>query len=98
MARTVTYSVVPRYNPNAKNEPPRYYARAQASGEMTLREMAETYPAELYDDESRCACSARGDGRCDYRRIEGRRDGANGRFGDSPDCLERQGLRHRGGL
>ena len=41
MARTVTYSVVPRYNPNAKNEPPRYYARAQASGEMTLREMAE---------------------------------------------------------
>lgn len=41
MARTVTYSVVPRYNPNAKNEPPRYYARAQANGDMSLREMAE---------------------------------------------------------
>ena len=32
MARTVTYSVVPRINPREKNDPPKYYAQAQARG------------------------------------------------------------------
>ena len=41
MARTVTYSVVPRYNPGEKNAPPKYYAQAQASGDVDLREMSE---------------------------------------------------------
>ena len=41
MARTVTYSVVPRINPREKNDPPKYYAQAQARGDVNLREMAE---------------------------------------------------------
>ena len=41
MARTVTYSVVPRINPREKNDPPKYYAQAQARGEVNIREMAE---------------------------------------------------------
>ena len=41
MARTVTYSVVPRINPREKNDPPKYYAQAQARGDVSLREMAE---------------------------------------------------------
>ncbi len=35
MARTVSYSVAPRYNPFDKEEPPRYYARAQANGDIS---------------------------------------------------------------
>ena len=41
MARTVTYSVVPRINPREKNDPPKYFAQAQARGDVNLREMAE---------------------------------------------------------
>ena len=41
MARSVTYSVVPRINPREKNDPPKYYAQAQARGDVSLREMAE---------------------------------------------------------
>ena len=41
MARTVTYSVVPRINPREKNDPPKYYAQAQARGDVRIREMAE---------------------------------------------------------
>ena len=41
MARTVTYSVVPRINPRDKELPPKYYAQAQARGDVNIREMAE---------------------------------------------------------
>ena len=41
MARSVTYSVVPRYNPSEKGMPPKYYAQAQASGDVNIREMSE---------------------------------------------------------
>ena len=41
MARSVTYSVVPRINPSEKSAPPRYYAQAQARGDVNIREMAE---------------------------------------------------------
>ena len=41
MARSVTYSVVPRINPSEKSAPPRYYAQAQARGDVNVREMAE---------------------------------------------------------
>ena len=41
MARSVTYSVVPRRNPSEKNTPPKYYAQAQARGDVSIREMAE---------------------------------------------------------
>lgn len=41
MARSVTYSVVPRINPSDKELPPRYYAQAQARGDVNIREMAE---------------------------------------------------------
>ena len=41
MARTVTYSVVPRIDPRQKNDPPKYYAQAQARGDVNIREMAE---------------------------------------------------------
>ena len=37
MARSVTYSVVPRYNPSEKGMPPKYYAR----GDVNIREMSE---------------------------------------------------------
>ena len=41
MARTVTYSVVPRTNPRDKEAAPKFYARAQASGDVNIREMSE---------------------------------------------------------
>ncbi len=41
MARSVTYSVVPRYNPSEKGMPPKYYAQAQARGDVNIREMSE---------------------------------------------------------
>ena len=45
MARSVTYSVVPRINPSEKSAPPRYYAQAQARGDVNVREMAERIPS-----------------------------------------------------
>ena len=36
MARSVTYSVVPRRNPSEKNTPPKYYAQAQALKDATM--------------------------------------------------------------
>ena len=41
MARNVTYSVVPRINPREKNDSPKYYAQAQASGDVNIRKMSE---------------------------------------------------------
>ena len=41
MARNVTYSVVPRTKPGEKNDAPKYYAQAQASGDVSIREMSE---------------------------------------------------------
>ena len=41
MSRTVTYSVVPRINPRDKEAAPKFYARAQASGDVNIREMSE---------------------------------------------------------
>ena len=45
MASTVTYSVVPRINPREKNDPPKFYAQAQARGDVNVREMAERIQA-----------------------------------------------------
>ncbi len=45
MARSVTYSVVPRINPTEKSAPPRYYAQALARGDVSIREMAERIQA-----------------------------------------------------
>lgn len=41
MARNVTYSVSPRINPRDKEAAPKYYGQVQASGDISLREMAE---------------------------------------------------------
>ena len=41
MSRSVTYSVVPRFKPGEKTDPPKYYAQAQARGSINIREMAE---------------------------------------------------------
>ena len=41
MARSVTYSVVPRTKPGEKNDAPKYYAQAQARGDVDIREMSE---------------------------------------------------------
>ena len=41
MARKVTYSVSPRINPRDKDAAPKYYGHVQASGDVSLREMAE---------------------------------------------------------
>ena len=40
MARSVTYSVSPRVNPRDKDAAPKYYAQAQARGDVNIREMA----------------------------------------------------------
>ena len=40
MARSVTYSVVPRINPRDKEAAPKFYAQAQARGDVNNREMA----------------------------------------------------------
>ena len=45
MARSVTYSVVPRRNPSEKGTPPMFYAQAQARGSVNLREMSERIQA-----------------------------------------------------
>ena len=45
MARSVTYSVVPRINPREKDEAPKYYAQAQARGDVNVREMSERIQA-----------------------------------------------------
>lgn len=41
MATSVTYSVVPRKNPLKKDEPAKYYAQAQAAGELDFDELCE---------------------------------------------------------
>lgn len=41
MSRNVTYSVVPRKNLLKKDEPVKYYAQAQASGDVEVKEMAK---------------------------------------------------------
>ena len=41
MARNVTYSVSPRINPRDKDATPKFYGHVQASGDVSLREMAE---------------------------------------------------------
>ena len=41
MARSVTYSVVPRRNPSEKGTPPKFYAQAHARGDVDIREMSE---------------------------------------------------------
>ena len=41
MARNVTYSVSPRINPRDKDASPKFYGHVQASGDISLREMAE---------------------------------------------------------
>ena len=41
MAKNVTYSVVPRIDPRQKTDPPKYYAQAQASVDVSIREMSE---------------------------------------------------------
>ena len=41
MSRTVSYSVVPRLNPIDKGAQAKFYAQAQASGDVTIREMSD---------------------------------------------------------
>jgi predicted histone-like DNA-binding protein len=41
MARNVAYSVSPRINPRDKDAAPKFYGHVQASGDVSLREMAE---------------------------------------------------------
>ena len=45
MARSVTYSVVPRRNPSEKGTPPKFYAQAQARGDVNIREMSDRIQA-----------------------------------------------------
>ena len=40
MAKSVTYSVVPRINPRDKEAAPKFYAQAQARGDVNIRDMA----------------------------------------------------------
>ena len=45
MSRSVTYSVVPRVKPGEKEMQPKYYAQAQARGDMNIRELTERIQA-----------------------------------------------------
>ena len=45
MSRSVTYSVVPRKNPRDKDASPRFYAQAQARGDVNIREMSDRIQA-----------------------------------------------------
>ena len=45
MARSVTYSVVPRKNPRDKDASPKFYAQAQARGDMNIRDMSDRIQA-----------------------------------------------------
>ena len=45
MARNVTYSVSPRINPRDKEAAPKFYGQVQASGDISIREMAERIQA-----------------------------------------------------
>ena len=45
MSRSVTYSVVPRLNPRDKDASPKYYAQAQARGDVSIRDMADRIQA-----------------------------------------------------
>ena len=47
MAMTVTYSVVPRKNPAKKDESAKYYAQAQASGELDFEELCEALHTDV---------------------------------------------------
>ena len=46
MARSVTFSVVPRRNPRNPDAAPQYYAQAQARGVVSLTEMSERIEKE----------------------------------------------------
>lgn len=46
MNRSVTYSVVQRKNPKEPDSPAKFYAQAQARGEMGVREIAERLQRE----------------------------------------------------
>ena len=41
MARTVTYTVVPKINPRDRETDPKYYGTVKSSGDINIREMAE---------------------------------------------------------
>ena len=41
MARTVTYTVVPKINPRDRETDPKYYGNVKSSGDINIREMAE---------------------------------------------------------
>ena len=45
MARSVTYSVVPRKNPRDKDASPKFYAQAQARGDMNIRDISDRIQA-----------------------------------------------------
>ena len=45
MSRSVTYSVVPRKNPRDKDASPKFYAQAQARGDVNIREMSDRIQA-----------------------------------------------------
>ena len=73
MAMTVSYSVVPRKNPAKKSEPAKYYAQAQASGELDLEELCEAITSRSTCTETDVAC------------VEGRKNCETGRFGQFAD-------------
>ena len=41
MARTVTYTVVPKINPRDRETDPKFYGNVKSSGDINIREMAE---------------------------------------------------------
>ena len=57
MAMTVSYSVVPRKNPAKKSEPAKYYAQAQASGELDFEELCEAITSRSTETDVRAAIS-----------------------------------------
>lgn len=54
MATSMNYSVVARKNPSKKSEPAKYYALAQASGELDFDEMCEAITGRTTCTETVC--------------------------------------------
>lgn len=93
MSKSVSYSVVPRKNPQEPEAGVRFYAQAQASGDVTVREMSERIQRTCTVTRADVAAVLTALGRCDCGGAECRRDCASGGFGHVSDWCERQGGR-----
>lgn len=88
MAMTVSYSVVPRKNPAKKSEPAKYYAQAQASGELDFEELCEAITSRSTCTETDVRAAISGILYEVKRALKAGRIAETGRFGQFADRTE----------